>query len=37
MVKSLEILRVVPLDNKTLEIQWCIREYENAQEILNDC
>lgn len=37
MVHNLEILRVIPVDEKTLEIQWCFREYEDAQDILNDC
>ena len=35
MVRELEILRVIPVENE-LQIQWTWREYMNAQEIIDD-
>jgi hypothetical protein len=38
MIKELEILRVVPSNGPYgLEVQYCWRNYENAEEIVDSC
>jgi hypothetical protein len=37
MIENLEIDRVLPHSDMTLEIQYCLRRYYSAQELIDMC